>query len=112
MGQRGSWSQETAKLSTGVNPCAEILLDSKGLCNLTTVNVMAFVKDGVLDHAGLMEAQRLSARAGYRMTCTELEIPEWNAVQQRDKLLGCSLTGWQGYGEWPEPEPGGTAKAS
>lgn len=79
----------------GVNPCAEILLDSKGLCNLTTVNVMAFVKDGVLDHAGLMEAQRLSARAGYRMTCTELEIPEWNAVQQRDKLLGCSLTGWQ-----------------
>jgi len=79
----------------GVNPCAEILLDSKGLCNLTTVNVMAFVEDGKLDHKGLMEAQRLSARAGYRMTCTELEIPEWNAVQQRDKLLGCSLTGWQ-----------------
>lgn len=79
----------------GVNPCAEILLDSKGLCNLTTLNVMAFVKDGILDHAGLMEAQKLSARAGYRMTCTELEIPEWNAVQQRDKLLGCSLTGWQ-----------------
>lgn len=79
----------------GVNPCAEILLDSKGLCNLTTVNVMAFVKDGVLDYAGLMEAQKLSTRAGYRMTCTELEIPEWNAIQQRDKLLGCSLTGWQ-----------------
>lgn len=79
----------------GVNPCAEILLDSKGLCNLTTVNVMAFVKDGVLDYEGLMEAQKLSARAGYRMTCTELELPEWNSVQQRDKLLGCSLTGWQ-----------------
>ncbi len=79
----------------GVNPCAEILLDSKGLCNLTTVNVMAFVNDGKLDFSGLMEAQRLSARAGYRMTCTELEIPEWNSVQQRDKLLGCSLTGWQ-----------------
>jgi ribonucleoside-diphosphate reductase alpha chain/ribonucleoside-triphosphate reductase len=79
----------------GVNPCAEILLDSKGLCNLTTVNVMAFVNDGKLDRDGLLAAQRLSARAGYRMTCTELEIPEWNAVQQRDKLLGCSLTGWQ-----------------
>ena len=80
----------------GVNPCAEILLDSKGLCNLTTVNVMAFVdENNKLDHDGLMQAQRLSARAGYRMTCTELEIPEWNAVQQRDKLLGCSLTGWQ-----------------
>lgn len=81
---------------SGVNPCAEILLDSDGLCNLTTVNVMGFVsEDGVLDREGLLEAQRLSARAGYRMTCPELEIPEWNAVQQRDRLLGCSLTGWQ-----------------
>ena len=79
----------------GVNPCAEILLDSKGLCNLTTVNVMAFVENGELDRDGLLDAQRLSARAAYRMTCTELEIPEWNEVQQRDKLLGCSLTGWQ-----------------
>ncbi|MDR3305931.1 MAG: ribonucleoside-triphosphate reductase, adenosylcobalamin-dependent, partial [Clostridiales Family XIII bacterium] len=81
----------------GVNPCAEILLDSKGLCNLTTVNVMGFARggDGRLDRKGLLEAQRLSARAGLRMTCPELEIPEWNAVQQRDRLLGCSLTGWQ-----------------
>jgi adenosylcobalamin-dependent ribonucleoside-triphosphate reductase len=79
----------------GVNPCAEVLLDSKGMCNLTSINVMAFVKDGKLDKEGLFEAQKLSARAGYRMTCTELEIPEWNQVQQRDKLLGCSLTGWQ-----------------
>jgi len=80
----------------GVNPCAEILLDSKGLCNLTTLNVMAFVnEDGILNRDALLAAQRLSTRAGYRMTCTELEIPEWNAVQQRDKLLGCSMTGWQ-----------------
>jgi len=81
---------------SGVNPCAEILLDSKGLCNLTTINVMAFVReDGSLDKEGMLDAQRLSARAGLRMTCTELEIPEWNAVQSRDRLLGCSMTGWQ-----------------
>lgn len=80
----------------GVNPCGEILLDSKGLCNLTTVNTYAFVnEDGTIDTEGLLEAQRLSARAGYRMTCVELEIPEWNNVQQRDKLTGCSITGWQ-----------------
>ena len=80
----------------GVNPCGEILLDSRGLCNLTTINVYAFVKaDGSLDIDGLMEAQRLSVRASYRMTCVELELPKWDAVQQRDKLLGCSLTGWQ-----------------
>ena len=80
---------------SGCNPCGEILLDSNGLCNLTTVNVMAFVKDGKLDRDALLEAQRLSVRAGYRMTCRELELHRWNAVQQRDRLLGCSLTGWQ-----------------
>ncbi len=80
----------------GVNPCGEILLDNKGLCNLTTVNVFAFVdENGKLDLAGLLKAQRLSARTSYRMTCVELELPLWNNVQQRDKLLGCSLTGWQ-----------------
>lgn len=80
----------------GVNPCGEILLDSQGLCNLTTVNVYAFVKeDGTLDEKAVLDAQKLSARAGYRMTCVELELPDWDRVQQRDKLVGCSLTGWQ-----------------
>ena len=80
----------------GCNPCGEILLDSHGLCNLTTLNVMGFVsEDGKLDRKALLEAQRLSARAGYRMTCRQLEMFSWNAVQQRDRLLGCSLTGWQ-----------------
>lgn len=80
----------------GVNPCGEILLDNKGLCNLTTINVFAFVdENSKLDIPGLLKAQRLSARSSYRMTCVELELPMWNNVQQRDKLLGCSLTGWQ-----------------
>jgi ribonucleoside-diphosphate reductase alpha chain/ribonucleoside-triphosphate reductase len=80
----------------GVNPCGEILLDSNGLCNLTTINVFAFVDENKnLDIDGLIEAQKLSVRAAYRMTCVELEIPAWDAVQQRDKLTGCSMTGWQ-----------------
>lgn len=80
----------------GVNPCGEILLDNNGLCNLTTINCFSFVnEDNTLNHDGLMEAQRLSSRAGYRMTCVELEVPDWNYTQNRDKLLGCSLTGWQ-----------------
>ncbi|MEA3422525.1 MAG: ribonucleoside-triphosphate reductase, adenosylcobalamin-dependent [Bacillota bacterium] len=79
----------------GVNPCAEILLDNRGLCNLTTVNVFAFVKEDQLDLNGLLNAQRMSARAAYRMTMVELELPLWNAVHERDKIIGCSLTGWQ-----------------
>lgn len=79
----------------GVNPCVEILLRDRGLCNLTTVNMMAFVKDGKLDKRGLLEAQRLSARAGLRMTCLPLELNRWNLTQHEDRLLGCSLTGFQ-----------------
>jgi ribonucleoside-diphosphate reductase alpha chain/ribonucleoside-triphosphate reductase len=80
----------------GVNPCGEVLLDNRGLCNLTTINVHAFVdENGNLDERGLIQAQRLSARAAYRMTCVELELAQWDRVQQRDKLTGCSLTGWQ-----------------
>lgn len=41
----------------------------------------------------LIEAQKRSARAGLRMTLAELELPHWNAIQQRDRLLGTSLTG-------------------
>ena len=94
------WINEEAGLKrrpnfNGCNPCGEILLDSHGLCNLTTLNVMGFVQNGHLNRKALLEAQRLSARAGYRMTCRELEMFSWNAVQQRDRLLGCSLTGWQ-----------------
>lgn len=88
-----------------VNPCGEILLDSNGLCNLTTVNIMAFVQDdGVLNIDGLLRAMWLSARAALRMTCLELELDRWDTVQKRDRLLGCSITGWQdamnaiGYG--------------
>jgi ribonucleoside-diphosphate reductase alpha chain/ribonucleoside-triphosphate reductase len=78
----------------GLNPCVEIILDSYGVCNLTTVNVDAFVTDGKLDVEGLYTAQQLSARAGLRMTLAELEMEHWNHVQQRDRLLGTSLTGW------------------
>ncbi len=79
----------------GLNPCFEILLPRDSVCNLTTVNMLAFVKDGKLLKEELMAAERLSARACFRMTCIELELHEWNLTHQRDRLLGCSMTGWQ-----------------
>lgn len=79
----------------GVNPCGEVLLDSKEVCNLTTINVAAFVREGVLDFSGLMQAQALSVRAGLRMTCLDLELPDWDKVMKRDRLIGCSITGWK-----------------
>ena len=90
----------TEALDIGLNPCAEILLSTKGVCNLTTVNAVAFVKYnqyGVayLDEEAFVEAQKASARAGLRMTLVQLELENWDAVQQRDGLLGTSLTGWK-----------------
>ena len=88
----------------GLNPCAVILLDSYGVCNLTTVNVDAFITEDLdstgkivygLDVEGLLNAMRLSTRAGVRMTCLDLEIPHWDAVQKRDRLIGPSITGWR-----------------
>jgi len=79
----------------GVNPCAEILLDDKGLCNLVSLNVMGFVRNGELQLAELLEGARLNARASLRMTCLELELPKWDKKQRENRLLGCSLTGWQ-----------------
>lgn len=46
----------------------------------------------------LLAAQALSARAGLRMTLAEMEKPHWNETQQRDRLLGVSLTGVQDAG--------------
>ncbi len=79
----------------GANPCMEVLLDRDEMCNLTTVNVMGFVKDGKLDEKKLCEAQRLSVRAAFRMTFLDLELDNWDIKQKRDRLVGCSLTGWQ-----------------
>ncbi len=90
----------------GVNPCAEILLSDKGLCNLTTNNAMAFVatRKGKKKHEPdtfffdterWLRAIELSVRAGYRMSAVNLELAGWDNVQQRDRLLGVSITGWQ-----------------
>lgn len=55
---------------------------------------MGFVnEDNTIDYDGLYAAQSLSARIGYRMATIELELHEWNQVNEEDRLTGCSLTG-------------------
>jgi adenosylcobalamin-dependent ribonucleoside-triphosphate reductase len=109
---------EHTMITLGLNPCAEILLDSGtpetggggGVCNLTTINFMMFVRKDLnggyyLDMTGILEAQRRSARAGLRMTLATLELPSWDKLQQRDRLLGTSFTGEKDAKSllgWPE----------
>jgi len=78
---------------SGINPCAEILLSDKGFCNLTTINLMAFVEDGIFNFHGAAQAISLATRIGCRMTNVTVSLPEWDKVQKRDRLLGVSMTG-------------------
>lgn len=97
-GERGLLNVEAARKRRkdfgGLNPCAEILLADRGLCNLSTVNMMAFVEDGKLNEKALYRAFELAARIGVRMTLVDLEIPRWDLQQKKDRLIGVSMTGF------------------
>lgn len=97
-GERGFVNAEVARRRRrnfhGVNPCAEILLDSRQVCNLSTNNMLSFVKNGKLQKAKLLRAFALATRIGVRMTLPKLEIESWAVKQERDRLIGVSMTGW------------------
>lgn len=78
----------------GVNPCSEILLDSKGFCNLSTVVVTSHIKNGVLDLQDLLDSVRLATRIGVCITNIDISLPDWDRVQKRDRLVGVSMTGF------------------
>jgi len=77
----------------GVNPCCEILLGNKSFCNLTEVNLNAFVND----RPGLERALTLVARMNYRQTCVNLKDgilqDTWHKNNNYLRLCGVGLTG-------------------
>lgn len=77
----------------GLNPCAEILLQSRGFCNLVTTAVNKFNDN----FAGLLRALYVMGRANYRQTCVNLSdgvlMPEWHQTNMALRLCGMSLTG-------------------
>lgn len=77
----------------GLNPCGEILLDSKGVCNLTEINMAAFITDNEYDYDGLIAAVKLATRIGLRQTNVNLDLNDWDKIQKRDRLTGVSLSG-------------------
>jgi len=85
---------------SGLNPCAEILLADRGVCNLTEVNMAAFINPDLregYDKDGLFKAVELATRIGLRQTNVNLDLPEWDKVQKRDRLTGVSLSGMMDF---------------
>ena len=75
----------------GTNPCAEISLRSKGVCNLTEVIVRA--EDSL---QVLLRKVRIAVIMGtYQSMLTAFRYvrPEWEENQKEERLLGVSLTG-------------------
>lgn len=75
----------------GGNPCLEILLRPRGLCNLS--EVVARENDGIGD---LKEKARLAAVLGtWQSTQTAFGFvePEWRRNAEEERLLGVSITG-------------------
>lgn len=94
----------------GLNPCAEILLDSRGVCNLTEINIAACVtkdKTGktVVDWLTLLEAIHLATCVGVRQTNVTIDLPEWDMIQKRDRLIGVSIDGWMDFVEATQLQP-------
>jgi len=73
------------------NPCVEILLPSKGFCNLVEINCTS----GNAEE--LAYTIELSTRASFRMACVDIELPEWDEKMKENMLLGVSLSGWQDF---------------
>lgn len=86
----GKVRRDASKIA-GTNPCAEILLRSKGLCNLSEVVVRA--ED---TKESLLKKVELATILGtFQSTLTDFRYltKDWKKNQEEERLLGVSLTG-------------------
>ena len=86
----------TVRGSIGVNPCGEIILQSKQFCNLSEVIARAHDTE-----ASLLRKARLAALIGtYQSTLTKFGYisKEWTDHCAAERLLGVSITG-----HWDSP---------
>lgn len=90
----GEVMKERAPWATLMNPCAEILLPSRGgTCNLVSIDLGKFHGDNF----GLHRAAKLISRANYRQTCIDFDDDilqeSWTLNAEYLRLCGVSLMG-------------------
>lgn len=89
--QAAKWGRRDPNLSYGCNPCSEIILRDKQLCNLTEVIVRPM--DSLED---LLHKVRIATLLGtFQSTLTEFNFvgEDWIKNTRQERLLGVSLTG-------------------
>jgi ribonucleoside-diphosphate reductase alpha chain len=87
---RRDWSQVA-----GTNPCGEILLRSKGLCNLTEVIVQS--EDSLADLKRKVEIATVLGTVQSSLTNFKYIRKIWKDNAEEERLLGVSLTGQFGH---------------
>lgn len=86
----------------GTNPCAEISLQSQGLCNLTEIN--AAVCENEFDFAQAAYYATVLGTFQAALTNFNYVKPRWKQVAEQEALLGVSITGqaqnWENLKSW------------
>ena len=100
-GERGIFNREAAKAlsperrntehSFGTNPCSEILLRDRQLCNLS--EVIARPSDGYNELAGKIEVATILGSLQSCLTDFRYLSSKWKANCEEERLLGVSITG-------------------
>lgn len=90
-----------AHLIEGTNPCAEILLRDKGLCNLSEQVIRA----GMTDEEFFRDCRANAIFGTLQSGLTHFPNvrPVWKKNAEEERLLGCSITGIMDYPAWAEP---------
>jgi len=97
-GEPGARNMETAQRRflwcQGTNPCGEVLLPNKGLCNLFEVNIAHRKCQTVVDLGAVME---IAGELNYLNTCVDLRDgilqSAWHENNQNLRLCGVGLAG-------------------
>ena len=76
----------------GTNPCAEVSLESRELCNLVEIHLNRH--DSIEDYLRTIKFAYLYAKS---ITLLPTHWPETNAVIQRNRRIGTSMTGIAGF---------------
>lgn len=115
-GERGIYNRQAAQNKAaqngrrdayqiaGTNPCAEIALRSKGLCNLTEVVVRA--GDSLEDLKAKVRIATIMGTYQSMLTNFRYVREDWKRNQEEERLLGVSMTGIMDHEVLSQVSPG------